>query len=154
MSSKKPEETAVTVREAETADLDGVLALYALLGSGLADDHETSERIWKEIIAADDYHIVVLECDGMIISTCACTVIRNLTHGARPYAFVENVVTHPEARGRGYGTMCLEKAREIAKDNNCYKIMLMTGSKKESTLNFYRKAGFNSEDKTAFVQWL
>lgn len=32
--------------------------------------------------------------------------------------------------------------------------MLLTGSKEESTLNFYRKAGYNSSDKTAFIQWI
>lgn len=32
--------------------------------------------------------------------------------------------------------------------------MLLTGSKKQSTLNFYAKAGYNSTDKTAFIQWL
>ena len=32
--------------------------------------------------------------------------------------------------------------------------MLMTGSKKESTLNFYRKAGYRSDDKTGFNQKL
>lgn len=37
---------------------------------------------------------------------------------------------------------------------DCYKMMLLMGSKKESTLNFYRKAGYNSEDKTAFIQWI
>jgi hypothetical protein len=35
-----------------------------------------------------------------------------------------------------------------------YKIMLMTGSKKESTLSFYEKAGYNRSDKTAFIQWI
>ena len=29
--------------------------------------------------------------------------------------------------------------------------MLLTGSKEESTLNFYRSAGYNSSDKTAFI---
>ena len=29
-----------------------------------------------------------------------------------------------------------------------------TGSKEESTLNFYIKAGYNYKDKTAFIQWL
>ncbi len=43
---------------------------------------------------------------------------------------------------------------EIAIKENCYKLMLLTGSKQESTLNFYRKAGYNSEDKTAFIQWI
>ena len=72
----------------------------------------------------------------------------------RPYAFIENVVTHSDYRGRGYATACLNYARQIAVENNCYKMMLLTGSKKEETLNFYKKAGYNSEDKTAFIQWL
>ncbi len=37
---------------------------------------------------------------------------------------------------------------------NCYEMMLLTGSKEESKLNFYRKARYNSEDKTAFIQWI
>lgn len=32
--------------------------------------------------------------------------------------------------------------------------MLMTGSKRETTLNFYKNAGYNSEDKTAFIMHL
>lgn len=32
--------------------------------------------------------------------------------------------------------------------------MLLTGSKEPGTLEFYRNAGYNSEDKTAFIQWL
>lgn len=28
------------------------------------------------------------------------------------------------------------------------------GSKQESTLHFYEQAGYNSKDKTAFIQWL
>lgn len=32
--------------------------------------------------------------------------------------------------------------------------MLLTGSKKESTLNFYERAGYNRNDKAAFIQWI
>ena len=48
----------------------------------------------------------------------------------------------------------LRYAKRIAIENDCYKMMLLTGSKKTSTLNFYEKAGYNSTDKTAFIQWL
>jgi len=48
----------------------------------------------------------------------------------------------------------MSAAKDIAVKNNCYKIMLMTGSKQESTYDFYRRAGYNSNDKTAFVQWV
>lgn len=49
---------------------------------------------------------------------------------------------------------CLNFAKEIAQKENCYKIMLLTGSKDEKNLCFYNNAGFNSTDKTAFIQWI
>ena len=110
--------------------------------------------MWNRIMENEDHHIIVNEVDGKIVASCSCIIIPNLTHMVRPYAFVENVVTHPDYRNKGYASECLDRAREIAEENECYKLMLMTGSKRESTLNFYRNAGYNSEDKTAFVQWL
>ena len=66
----------------------------------------------------------------------------------------ENVVTHGAYRKKGYAADCLNFAKKIAEENHCYKMMLLTGSKEESTLNFYRNAGYNSSDKTAFIQWI
>ena len=37
---------------------------------------------------------------------------------------------------------------------NCYRLILMTGSKLDSTLNFYRKAGYDDKEKTGFIQYL
>lgn len=48
----------------------------------------------------------------------------------------------------------MNEAKEIALRENCYKMMLLTGSKNESTLAFYERAGYNQNDKTAFIQWL
>jgi len=33
-------------------------------------------------------------------------------------------------------------------------MMLLTGTKNENTLAFYKSAGYNSDDKIAFIQWL
>lgn len=65
----------------------------------------------------------------------------NLTHNQQPYAFIENVITDESYRNKGLATQCLDYAKEITIKENCYKMMLLTGSKKESTLDFYRKAG-------------
>ena len=81
-------------------------------------------------------------------------IVPNLTHGLRPYALIENVVTHADYRGRGLASACLSYAKEIAVRENCYKMMLLTGSREESTLRFYERAGYNRTDKTAFIQWL
>ena len=101
-----------------------------------------------------NHHLIVCEIDGKIVASCVCVIIPNLTRNVRPYAFVENVVTHAEYRKKGYATDCLNFAKKIAEENHCYKMMLLTGSKEESTLNFYRNAGYNSSDKTAFIQWI
>lgn len=143
------------VREAYEKDLDQILDLYQFLHEEKKPEHAEHLLVtWKNILDDGNHHLIVYEIDGKIVSSCVCVIVPNLTRNVRPYAFVENVVTHKDYRGRGLATACLQYAKEIAKKNNCYKMMLLTGSKRESTLNFYRKAGYNSEDKTAFVQWI
>lgn len=143
------------IREIEFSDLDGLMKLYTQLhGNEIPDKTEDLLLLWDKIISDKDHHIIVAEEDGKIVSSCVCVIIPNLTHNQRPYALVENVVTDENYRNRGLATACLDYAKSIAQKENCYKIMLMTGSKKESTLNFYRRAGYNSDDKTAFIQWI
>lgn len=47
-----------------------------------------------------------------------------------------------------------ELCKRVAIKADCYKMMLLTGSKNESTLYFYKRVGYNCTDKTAFIQWL
>ena len=143
------------VREAIKKDLHDLLTLYLFLHEeDIPEDGHHLNNVWHTIIEDSNHHIIVNEIDGRIISSCVCIIIPNLTRNVRPYAFIENVVTHAEYRHKGYATECLEYAKKLASKNNCYKIMLLTGSKKDSTLNFYKNAGYNCTDKTAFIQWL
>ena len=144
----------MTVREAKKAELNEILQLYMHLHEeSIPEDTEHLQNTWDNIISDENHHLIVCEAEGKIVASCVCVIIPNLTRNVRPYAFVENVVTHGECRKKGYATACLEYAKQIAQANHCYKMMLLTGSKKESTLDFYRNAGYNSSDKTAFVQW-
>ena len=111
-------------------------------------------KTWEQIIQDGNHHLIVNVVDGKLVSSCVCVIIPNLTRDVRPHAFVENVVTHSDYRGRGYATECLNFAKSIAEAQNCYKMMLLTGSKEQKTLDFYKNAGYNSTDKTAFIQWL
>ena len=115
---------------------------------------EQLNRTWSTIVQDRNHHIVIKVVDNKIVSSCVCVIIPNLTRNVRPYAIIENVVTHKDYRGKGYASECLAYAKGIAKKGNCYKMMLLTGSKKESTMEFYKSAGYNCSDKTAFVQWI
>ena len=141
------------IREIAEKDFDGLMKLYAQLGDNpILQKSEAVLAVWNKILQNKDYHIVVADVDGAVVSTCTCVIIPNLSHNQRPYAVVENVATDQNFRGKGYATSCLDFAKEIAIKNNCYKLMLMTGSKKETTLNYYRNAGYTDKTKTAFDQ--
>ncbi|SCW65624.1 N-acetylglutamate synthase, GNAT family [Eubacterium ruminantium] len=143
------------IREVKREDLAELLELYLYLHEdSIPEMNSHLEKVWEQILEEPNHHLIVNEIDGRIISSCVCVIIPNLTRNVRPYAFVENVVTHADYRGKGYAGECLAYAKKIAEQENCYKMMLLTGSKKPKTLHFYEKAGYNSGDKTAFVQWL
>ncbi|MBO4846265.1 MAG: GNAT family N-acetyltransferase [Lachnospiraceae bacterium] len=143
------------VREARKEELNDLLELYLYLHEDSIPAHdEHLKDTWDQIMNDNNHHLIVNEVDGKIVSSCVCVIIPNLTRNVRPYAFVENVVTHADHRKKGYARECLDYAKSIAQKENCYKMMLLTGSKKPETLHFYENAGYNSSDKTAFIQWI
>ena len=145
----------IEIRESRKTDLKHLLALYTQLNNNqMPIIDENLEQLWEDILSDPNHHIIVGIIEEKIVSSCVLIIIKNLTHNQRPYALIENVITNEECRGKGYATAILNFAKTIAESENCYKIMLMTGSKKESTLNFYKRAGYNDKDKTAFIQWI
>ena len=143
------------IREANKNDLEEILHLYLFLhDTSVPEESEQLRNTWDKIVNDENHHLIICEVDNKIVASCVCVIIPNLTRNVRPYAFVENVVTHKEYRKKGYATACLNYAKLIAEENNCYKMMLLTGSTEESTLSLYRNAGYNSSDKTAFIQWI
>lgn len=147
------------IREMKDSDLDGLMFLYQQLHDthvykGLPHEEPELKRLWERLLADENYHIIVADEEGKIVSTCTCIIIPNLTHEQRSYALVENVVTDRAFRGRGFATACLDLARDIAIADGCYRIFLLTGSKNEKTLELYEHAGYSRYTKTAFQQEL
>lgn len=108
-------------------------------------------KLWEEIFSDPNRYYIVVEEDGRLVSSCTLIIINNLTRSGRPFGLIENVVTNKEYRKKGYGTAILHKAVEIAKENNCYKVVLLTGRKEESVLRFYERAVFEKGIKTGFI---
>ncbi len=143
------------IREIKDEDFKGLMKLYQQLhNNAMPEQTQEFDDIWNSILKDKSHHIIVAEEDGEIVSSCVCVIIQNLTHHGQPYAVIENVITDEMYRKRGLATACLNYAKELAQMSNCYKIMLMTGAKDTSTLDFYEQAGYNRKDKTAFIQWL
>ena len=143
------------IREILPNELDGLLQLYTQLhGNPIPEDTQALRVLWRHIVEDPLHHIIVAVEEERIVSSCVCVIVPNLTHGQQPYALIENVIIDEAHRGKGLATDCLNFAREIAREAGCYKMMLLTGSKEESTHRFYQRAGYNANDKTAYIQWL
>ena len=112
------------VREAKKEDLHALLKPYLFLHEdSIPELNRHLEKTWNQIIEDLNHYLIVNEIDGQIVSSCVCVIIPNLTRNVRPYAFVENVVTHVDFRGNGYAGECLDYASNIAERENCYKII-------------------------------
>lgn len=146
-------EPSPIIRKIKQTELFQLIDLYKHLISN--DEPLPSNEMllshWNTIFHNPIIHYFVVEMDSKIVSSCYITIIPNLTHGARPYGLIENVVTHKDYRNRGLGTKLLEYVLNYAWQQNCYKVMLLTGSKKPETLRFYEQAGFRLGEKTGFI---
>jgi GNAT superfamily N-acetyltransferase len=141
------------VRVARMGELPQLLELYRHLHASDAElpAQEIVAGTWQAMLGNPAIRVLVAVVDETPVATATLVIVPNLTRGARSYALIENVVTDRAWRKRGIGTHLLRAAQQMAWGVNCYKVMLMTGSKKEETLSFYRGAGFVDGDKTGFV---
>jgi len=108
-------------------------------------------RVFEEILRTSHLHIFLLTENTDVLSTTYLNVIPNITRGASPYAIIENVVTDEGHRGLGLGKALMSHTLSYAWRQGCYKAMLQTGSKRESTHAFYRSCGFDGSDKRGYV---
>ncbi|WP_149538601.1 GNAT family N-acetyltransferase [Siccirubricoccus phaeus] len=144
--------TDLRIRAAAADDLPALLALYRHLNhEDPTPPPELTAAAWQAMLAMPGLTVFLAERGGEAVATCTLIQVPNLTRGTRPYAFVENVVTHADHRRQGIGRAVLAAALAAAWQAGCYKAMLLTGSKQDSTFRFYEGAGFRRGEKTGFI---
>lgn len=148
----------MVIRKAKGTDANDLKELYFNHLTHFPPKEEQDMSLWQNLLDQfekdEKMHLLVVEEDGKVVSSVQMAIIENLTHSVRPFAVIENVVTHADYRNKGYASALLERASEIAKEYRCYKVFLETGSNKESTLNFYRENGFAIDEKHSCLKRL
>jgi GNAT superfamily N-acetyltransferase len=133
------------VRPALASDLDALISLYG----ELADDEQAPrpsadrhhERVLLDVIGHPARHLVVGALDEEPVGTADLLIAANLTHGARPWAIVENVVVAGDLRGCGIGSALMGHVIDIARTAGCYKVQLLSGRRRTGAHAFYRSLG-------------
>ncbi len=139
------------IRTAKTQDYAQLMGLMQQLQPAdppLAE--EQGMRVLSYVESSDTLQLWVMEKNGTLVGSVYLNIIPNLTRGARPYAVIENVVTHQAHRRQGIGKQLMLHALTCAKDAGCYKVMLLTGREPEIH-GFYQSCGLEKGGKQAFI---
>ncbi len=148
-----------TIRAARPDDLPRLLPLFRHLDATdeAAPEPDAARDAFARLLRMEGATVFVAELPGpppVLAATCTLVVVPNITHGARSHALIENVATLADHRQQGLGSAVLHAAVTAAQAQGCYKVVLTTGSKRESTLRFYDRAGFQRGTRTAFqIRW-
>src|SRR5687768_2246554 len=136
----------MVVRRASMGDLDALLRLYEQLSPGdSGTDRTTSAAALEAILSASNVTLLVAD-EGQVTGTVTLVIVPNLTHGAKPWAQVENMVAGATVRGSGIGRQLIDECLRLAREAGCYKVQLQSGNQRRSPENdahgFYEHLGF------------
>jgi GNAT superfamily N-acetyltransferase len=139
-------------RLAQRADLASMLELFRVAEvSASAEPTERAERIWLEMLSHEGVAVFVSAIDASIVATCMLITAPNLLRAGGRHGFLENVVTHPEFRGRGHGRAVVDTALATAWSKDCYHVLLQSGRNDPRVHRFYQRCGFEPGLRIGYV---
>ena len=102
---------------------------------------ECQQFLWKAI-ESNNWFVWVAEHKGKIVSHIYIELIQKVPRPGRithPFAYMTNVYTIPEARGKGIGSQLIAKVNEWSKEQK-YEFIIVWPS--ETSVEFYKKSGY------------
>jgi GNAT superfamily N-acetyltransferase len=145
---------SVYIRQAESADVAAVLALYAQIDFNNGDvlSEAAALKIFAEFSRYPSYRLFVAINGTQVVGSYALLVMHNMAHGGMSSAVVEDVVVASVFQGRGIGRQMMDHAKEQAKAAGCYKLALSSNRKRHAAHAFYESLGFDQHGLSFVIE--
>jgi GNAT superfamily N-acetyltransferase len=151
VSPKCSLDTMANVRPATEYDIPRILQLYDELTINSAPMEMESgfsaneaRAVFSEIQGDPRHELFVAEEEGQVVGTIVLLIVPNLSHGVAPWAIAENIIVSEEYRRKGIGRMLLEHVIARAREKGCYKIQLVSDTRRKEAHKFYGALGFEA----------
>ncbi|HEX8372408.1 MAG TPA: GNAT family N-acetyltransferase [Chthoniobacterales bacterium] len=134
-----------------------------------ADDAPAIENLYRELVSdplirvlpeqvatlydSPTSHLLVSEAESGVCATALLTICPDAMYRTQPFGVVEKVIVTQAMRGRGFGRLLLGHVERLASAHDCTKLMLLSSTKREAAHSFFRRCGFTSDTKRAFVKY-
>lgn len=140
------------VRLAGQSDLSGLLDLFqASEVSQFVQPMERAKQVWEQTLKSESSVVFIAEVDEFIASTCMLITAPNLLRQGRSHGFLENVMTHPNYRGRGLGKAVVSEAIDHAWAVDCHHVLMQSGRPDPRVHRFYERIGFKPGLRVGYV---
>ncbi|MGZ4902070.1 MAG: N-acetyltransferase family protein [Halobacteriota archaeon] len=150
-STRRAEHSNLMVRRARPRDLQDVLQLYAQLfadtDQAVEDTHVIApahRSAFSEIDRDHNTSLLVAESSGRVLGTLSITIVPNLSHGGRCWAIIENVVVDERVRRANVGASLMHHAIALAREKDCFRIILSSSVHRKDSHRFYENLGFEA----------
>jgi len=137
----------VIIEDLKFEDIDAVYSLNKKVFNEAYDINEIKELYNKIHNDTKTYRFLVAKKDDKVVGYTSCSMSYNLFDGGHPFMTLWWVCVEPECRREGIATMLIKKAEEIAKENECDMICLISENFREDAHQFYIKNGYNMNSK-------
>lgn len=139
-----------TIRQLIASDLSDSSGFIETMANMHDISHLTLAQLkdfWQKASQPGVYFLLAISQEeasrDQIVATAKLLVEPKFFHEGRPAGHIEDVVTRQGFEGNGLAKALLGEAIRIARDNNCYKVILDC---KKELVDFYSKVGFKEHD--------
>lgn len=87
----------------------------------------------------EGFKIVMLAARDKVKAVGGFRILNNLGRGK--FLYVDDLVTKPEDRSKGYGSILFDWLKKYANDNNCKQVVLDSGVQRFGAHKFYLEKG-------------
>jgi GNAT superfamily N-acetyltransferase len=140
----RPDSKGLEIRCARRGDFPAVLSILSQMHEEASLDEGPSETAFYEILESPSRVILVAVDHGTVVATLDLFVMANMTRGGRPWAGIENLIVDAEHRRTGIGRALMEIAVDLAKEQGCYKLQLVSHQRRSAAHDLYRQVGFDA----------
>ncbi|WP_379134773.1 GNAT family N-acetyltransferase [Paenibacillus sp. sgz500958] len=134
----------ITIQEVGLESLEALNDLYSELIDRRTDPLKLEEA-FKSIKDDARYSVIGAFVDGELLGSVMGIVCQDIVGDCRPFMVIENVVVSSRARRQGVGKLLMRAIEQIARDKDCYYIILVSSERRKDAHVFYESLGFRDE---------
>lgn len=131
------------IREINFNDFKKIFKLFNQLNDKLNNCEDLFKDYLLRIKSDNSKYILIIEDEindvTELVGTCSILIEQKIIHDYGIVAHIEDLIIDEKYKGKKYGSVLLKEVIDIAKNLDCYKIILNC---KDEIKDFYIKNGF------------